>query len=180
MDKDGVINEYFNWLCDLVCKNKFSDTVSYRKLLMYLHDKEFTYAIKKDKSRAADGLNLRYRFSLGGYDYGYISECLDGPCSILEMMVALAVRCEETIMDDPQIGDRTSQWFWGMITNLGFGYMNDKRFDENIADEIIDKFLNREYSPDGHGGLFVIRNCNEDLRVIEIWTQMCHYLSSLM
>lgn len=178
MDKDGVINEYFNWLCDLVCKKKFSETVSYRKLLMYLHDKEFTYVIKKDKNRAADGVDLRYRFALGGYDYGYISECLDGPCSVLEMIVALAIRCEETIMDDPLVGDRTSQWFWGMITNIGLGYMNDKRFDKNVADDIIHKFLNREYSSNGRGGLFTIRNCDEDLRDIEIWTQMCHYLSS--
>lgn len=94
-------------------------------------------------------------------------------------MVALANRCEETIMDDPQMGNRTGQWFWGMITNLGLGHMNNNKFDKDAVDDIIDKFLNREYSPNGKGGLFTVRNCDDDLRNIEIWTQMLWFLDSI-
>ena len=82
-------------------------------------------------------------------------------------------------MDDPKIGDRTSQWFWGMVTNMGLGYMSDNRFDEHVAKEIIDRFLNRDYSQNGRGGLFTVRNCEYDLTNIEIWTQMLWFLDSI-
>ena len=110
MRHKNVEQEYFEWLYDLVCDNRYSEGYSYRKLLSYLHDVEFTYTIPKDSNRAEDGLDLRYRFA---YNTGreYAEEYLDGPCSVLEMMVALAIRCEECIMDDPKYGNRTGQWF---------------------------------------------------------------------
>ena len=83
-------------------------------------------------------------------------------------------------MDDPLIGNRTGQWFWGMITNLGLGSMVDSRFDEEKVKYIVDQFLNRDYSPNGKGGLFTVRNCDCDMRKIEIWTQMLYYLDSIM
>lgn len=178
MRKDEILNEYFEWLYRLVCGDRYSNAISYKKLLAYLHRTEFTYLLSKDKNRAADGVDLRYRFSKERY-HGHVPSCLDGPCSILEMMVALAIRCEETIMDDPKIGDRTSQWFWGMVTNMGLGYMSDNRFDEHVAKEIIDRFLNRDYSQNGRGGLFTVRNCEYDLTNIEIWTQMLWFLDSI-
>ena len=178
MRKDEILNEYFAWLYTLVCGDRYSNAISYKKLLAYLHRTEFTYLLSKDKNRAADGVDLRYRFSKERY-HGHVPSCLDGPCSILEMMVALAIRCEETIMDDPKIGDRTSQWFWGMVTNMGLGYMSDNRFDEHVAKEIIDRFLNRDYSQNGRGGLFTVRNCEYDLTNIEIWTQMLWFLDSI-
>ena len=178
MRKDEILNEYFEWLYQLVCGDRYSNAISYKKLLAYLHHTEFTYLLSKDKNRAADGVDLRYRFSKERY-HGHVPSYLDGPCSILEMMVALAIRCEETIMDDPKIGDRTSQWFWGMVTNMGLGYMSDNRFDERAAKEIIDRFLNRDYSQNGRGGLFTVRNCEYDLTNIEIWTQMLWFLDSI-
>lgn len=154
--------KYFECLHDLVD----SGGVSYRKLLRHLHDIEFTYIIPKDANRATDGQDLRYRF---GYRY-------PGPCSVFEMMVALALRCEETIMDDPRYGNRTAQWFWGMIVNLGLGSMTDERYDEDYIDERIQMMLNRKYAADGKGGLFFVRDCKFDLRKIEIWTQLLWYL----
>lgn len=178
MRKDEILNEYFEWLYQLVCGDRYSNAISYKKLLAYLHHTEFTYLLSKDKNRAADGVDLRYRFELA-CDSIHASRYLKGPCSVLEMMVALAIRCEETIMDDPKIGDRTSQWFWGMVTNMGLGYMSDNRFDEHAAKEIIDRFLNRDYSQNGRGGLFTVRNCEYDLTNIEIWTQMLWFLDNI-
>lgn len=175
----GIINEYFEWLYDLVCGKRYPKTISYRKLLSYLHSITFNYSIPNDANRADDGIALRYRFALE-YDYPDVPECLDGPCSILEMMVALAIRCEENIMDDPNVGDRTGQWFWEMIKNLGLKPMIDEKFNKDIADDIIDRFLNNEYEPDGRGGLFRIRQCEYDLRTVEIWYQLCWYLNSIV
>ena len=82
-------------------------------------------------------------------------------------------------MDDAAIGDRTVQWFWRMIANLGLNGMTDRRFDLGAAEIIIDRFLNRDFEPDGHGSLFVIRNCRYDLRDVETWTSMLWYLDSI-
>ena len=179
---DEIRNEYFEWLYNSVCDKVFSKNNSFRKLLMRLHSIEFTFIIQRDANRADDGINMRRRFAINnGYEHIYdeIMEILDEPCSILEMMIALAIRCEETIMDDPIIGDRTKQWFWGMITNLGLGSMTDDQFDKNYVDSVIQTFLNREYESDGRGGLFTINNCNIDLRDVEIWYQLCWYLDSI-
>lgn len=51
-------------------------------------------------------------------------------------------------------------------------------FDKKIVNIVIEKFLDREYEPNGQGGLFVIRNCRKDLREVPIWQQLCWYLDN--
>lgn len=179
MTRDDITNDYFDWLYNLVCKNRYSDNISYRKLLSYLHDTEFRWSIRRDQNRAMDGIDLRFRFA---HEYIVVENAdayLSGPCSVLEMMIALAIRCEETIMDNPNIGNRTGQWFWGMIVSLGLGSMYDSRFDEYYVRLSIEKFLDRRYDPNGRGGLFTIRHCDRDLTKVEIWYQLCWYLDSI-
>jgi hypothetical protein len=143
---------------------------------------EFVYIIGMDGNRAEDGIDLRYRF---GYEHQYESSMIavyldDQSCSILEMLTALSIRCEEHIMDDPDIGNRTGQWFWNMIVNLGLGSMHDTKFDKNYVDGVILRFFNREYKQNGEGGLFTVNNCKYDLRTAEIWYQMCWYLDEIL
>ena len=178
--KDRIINLYFKWLCDFVCFEKFSSEISYRKLLMFLHKTEFTYILPMDVNRAKDGIDLRWRFTIEHPEFSDAETYLDGPCSVLEMLVALSLRCEETIMDDTRYGNRTSQWFWTMLTNLGLGSMSDEYFDRKKAKENISIFLNREYYPDGTGGLFKLKHCGYDLRDIEIWTQLNWYIETII
>lgn len=175
--EDEIKNDYFKWLYDYVCKGRAHERNSYEKLLMFLHQIEFTFIIPNDVNRAMDGVDLRYRYATYLED-DRVMAILDGPCSVLEMMVALAIRCEETIMDDSRYGDRTGQWFWNMMSNLGIGLMNDDIFDERIVEDITYDFLERRYGPDGKGGLFYIRGCKDDLRDLEIWTQLCWYLDN--
>ena len=179
MFRDQIINDYFEWLWNFTkCRGHSQN----RKIITLLHNIEFRYSIPMDANREEDGIDLRYRFitEVGipkNYQevYGY----LDGPCSVLEMMIALAIRCEESIMDDPDIGDRTSEWFWLMMKNLGLDYMSDRKFDRNVAEEKISIFLDRRYKRNGEGGLFVV-NGRRDLRKVEIWYQMCWYLDTIM
>lgn len=173
----GIEGEYFEWLYDCVCKGRSHDKVSYIKLFEFLHRTRFIFTMPNDINRARDGVDLRYRFAMINDDE-YIMEVLDGPCSVLEMMVALAIRCEETIMDDTRYGDRTGQWFWNMMSNIGIDYMTDDRFDIEVAEEKINIFLERRYEPNGKGGLFYIKGCADDLREFEIWTQLCWYLDN--
>lgn len=180
MIQDEIVNEYFEWLFDIVCEDMFNKNISYRKLLSFLHLTEFRWIIDRDENRALDGLDLRDRFiTFKNYD-DLVLDYLEGPCSVLEMMIALAIRCEETITDNPDFGDRTKQWFWGMINNLGLGSMMDDVFDRRIAEDIVQRFLDRDYAPNGKGGLFTIDNVNRDLRTVEIWYQQNWYLNNFI
>ena len=175
---DKVQNDYFEWLYNIACKDRYAKTISYRKLLMLLHSTEFRYSIAFDSNREEDGVALRFRFSLE-YDIPDVDNYLDSPCSVLEMLIALSLRCEENIMDDPAIGNRTQQWFWKMIANLGLGGMTDSQFDRRVVEDILDRFMDRAYEPDGEGSLFKIRHCDDDLRDVDIWTQLCWYINSI-
>ena len=181
MVRDDVLNEYFDWMYQLVSDKQYIGDRSYRKLLSKLYNIPFTYTIDMDGNRAADGIDLRYRF---GYERNYedyiIASFLDDkPCSVLEMIVALALRCE-TIMEDPDYGDRTGEWFWGMIESLGLESMDDTSFNRDYVDDVIDIFLSRDYGRDGRGGLFTIKHPKRDLRTVEIWYQMNWYLDSIL
>ena len=182
MFEDRIRDEYFDWLYDYVCKGRVHNKISYIKLFNCLHNIEFVYHMRSDADRAEDGISLRYRFAINTGDDDLVQRdimfALDGPCSVLEMMVALSIRCEENIMDNTNYGDRTGQWFWGMISNLGIGPMHDDIYDEEIVIRHINIFLDREYEPNGKGGLFYIRDCIDDLRDVEIWVQLCWYLDN--
>ena len=172
-------NEYFEWMCQLVCNERYSRRLSYQKLLRHLHNIDFQYMLPMDGNRAEDGIDLRYRF---GYENGYsneeISTYLDNkPCSVLEMMIALSFRIEEEIMINSKYGNRTGQWFWNMIVNLGLGKMDDNNFNEQYVYNVIQDFLHHRYSRDGHGSLIVIPNSQDDLRKVEIWTAFMRYLN---
>lgn len=179
MTKDELTDLYFDWIYQLVVDNRYSK--SYRKLFARLHSTEFTYTIPMDGNRAEDGIDLRYRFGREHSfpDAAIRSDLDDSSCSILEMMTALAIRCEEHIMDDPDIGNRTGQWFWSMLINLGLGSMDDSRFDRHFVDQVLERFLERDYEPNGKGGLFTVNN-GRDMRTTEIWYQMNYHLSELI
>lgn len=148
---------------------------------MRLHETEFVFTIPMDDNRAVDGIDLRYRFGDEcSFPGPMIASLLDdSPCSVLEMMVALAVRCEEHIMDDPDIGNRTGKWFWGMIRNLGLDGMNDFRFDCRYVDDVLYRLLERRYGRNGDGGLFTVNN-GRDMRQTDIWYQMNYYLDGIV
>ena len=180
MTEDELIDRYFEWMYQLVVDNRYSNK-SYRKLFSRLHDTEFTYTIPMDGNRAEDGIDLRYRFGREqNYSDPMIASLLDNrPCSILEMMTALAIRCEENLMDNPEAGDRTGLWFWDMLDSLGLGTMDDSRFSRSYTDKVLHRFLERKYARNGDGGLFTVNN-GHDMRTTEIWYQMNYHLSELI
>ena len=177
MARWSITDQYFEWLCDLVHDSSQPQYISYNKLLSQLFDTQFRFSIPKDENSAVWGMNLRYIFAIS-HGYGEEGE-IPGPCSVLEMMVALAIRCEESIMDNPAMGDRTGQWFWEMIVSLGLGSMTDYIYNSEYVADVLDRFLDRRYEPNGRGGLFTIHNCEYDLRNVEIWYQLCWYLDTI-
>lgn len=166
---------YFDWLYGSMCDDILAKDISYLKLFSKMNSIEFIAKHPRDDNRIEDGLDLRYRY------YSMMDEPtryeINEPCSVLEVIVALAIKCEEHITDDPYIGDRTGQWFWKMISNLGLNGMYDDVYDGEYVEKCIYRFIDREYEPNGRGGLFYIEGIEEDLRDVEIWVQLLWYLN---
>lgn len=175
------LNErYFKWMYQLVYSSQTDKRgLSYEKLFNLLYDIEFRYSIDLDSNRYSDGIDLRTRFGYeASIDPVLINNYLNRrPCSVLEMMLALAIRCEEHIMDNHDAGNRTGYWVQLMIKNLGLSSFYDFRFDEKRVESIIEIFLDRKYEYNGRGSLFIVNNPIRDLRTVEIWYQMNWYLN---
>lgn len=183
MTADHIRDEYFEYLYQIVCGEDIIAKLSWRSLLWHLFNTPFRISyIQMDENRARDGINMRYRFGDDAqYPRNVIYSCLgDDECSVLEMMIALAIRMEDEIMASSEFGDHTSLWFWSMIGSLGLNAMTDFEYNFDDVEFILDRFMDREYGPDGEGGLFYIPECQKDLRHIEIWYQMCEYLNNLI
>lgn len=180
--KHNLEERYFNWMRKLVCDREHSDPFRYEKLFRHLNSTEFVYILAMDGNREADGIDLRYRFAYEKkYDDALVEQYLDSDlCSILEMMVALAVRCEEHVMCDPDIGDRTWMWFWEMIGSLGLTGMTDDQYQQEYVERVLRDFMLRRFSRNGHGGLFTIQSGDCDMRSTEIWYQLCHWLNEFI
>ncbi len=169
-------HEYYKWLCRFVMTSRRR---CYRILMRYLYQTPFVVVVDMDDNRYADGLELRSTFA---DEYGYSDEDIkhamgDDPCNILEVMLALAIRCENNIMEDTSVGDRTDKWFWMMIDNSYLGTLTDDAFDAKKADAIIHRIIYRTYEPNGLGGLFRLKYPPEDLRTVELWYQLNWYLT---
>lgn len=177
---------YLSYLCSLVGLDN-RDGKSYMILAHLLHDKDYYWTLPMDENRAYDGIALRNRWYTlvkdakmpDGETPRYSYDALSRTCSVFEMMVALAVRCDEAIMWDKSKGDRTAQWFWCMIENLGFTEYSDDSIlvdASNIISTTIQNALDRTYEYDGLGGFWPVKNPTRDQREVELWYQMCSYL----
>lgn len=169
LNNTAIVSRYFEWLCD-----KINAREGYSKLLWKLHSLQFRWSISNDDNRAIDGKILRDKFAndCGIADYS----ALNGPCSVLEMLVGLAIRCENDIMNIWENGDNTAFWFWQMIENCGLFEATDDNFDDILVEVTIDSILDREYNSSGIGGFFPLKNAQEDQREVEIWYQMSFWL----
>ncbi len=178
MIKNLIISKndnYFKWLCTLI-ESETYDINMWMNVLEALYSKPFYYVHPKDVNRIEDGSELWTRYceiiNLSKNDnqnHNFVS--------ILEVMIALAIRCENEIMSCIDGSNHTSIWFFDMLDSLGLVELFNENFDINEFEYITDRFLNRNYDPDGKGGLFYIPGINTDLREIEIWYQMNWYLN---
>lgn len=170
--RNEVVNDYFYWLVDIISNG---EEQSYTRLLKQLFDTPFIPTLDRDLNRVHDGLDLRDRYS---YETGIDFDISD-QCTVLEMMIALSIRCENDVMYNPALGDRTYIWFWLMIRNLGLTNMTDNRFNSRLVESTLKRLIDRTYGPDGEGGLFYVPGVY-DMRDKEIWYQMNTFLGSLM
>ena len=179
MNASGL--NYYRWLLSKIDIFKHEE---HRTLVSVLFDRVYDCFIANDSNRKETGLYLRYVFEEEtGYPISEYKEVgLNVPCSVLEMLVGLAMSIENDIMYDPEIGDRTAEWFWMMIYNLGLHKATneeiglDFRFGIAYIDHILNTWLDRTFDYDGTGSPFPLENPHEDQRKVEIWYQAMAYL----
>lgn len=170
-EQQRIRDSYFLWLCSFVERRATADK---RHCLAILFERGFYGRIPNDENRAEDGLHLRNRFyEETGQDVEL--SLRRAPCSMLEMLIALSCHIDYFI-----IGESPAKWFWEMIDNLGLHIFAETdplaRSLRHENDIIIQTFLEREYRPNGKGGLFPLKKAYEDQRGTEIWYQMQEYL----
>lgn len=168
--------QYYEWiLCTI---NDTHKNRRYSKLLKTLFNIPFYYTIPLDHNRESDGISLRYEYcEYANLDYRVVAAQIDyKPCSMLEMMTALALRGHRYFM--PEFKNYISIWFWDMINNLGLRCYDDQNYNHAEVCKIINNFMNRRYEPNGFGGLFKINGFKKDLRSMEIWAQFTNYIST--
>lgn len=177
----GILRKkYFLWMINIVgpAPGKYRRK-NYRDLLEHMNHTEFVPFHPMDENRVDDGIELRYRFGREeDIPDAEISVSLDNrECSVLEIMVSLAIRMEETITSDPDYGDRTGLWFWDMVESMRLMNMDDIQFAAETVDRALNRMIHREYASNGLGGLFTVQNPREDMRNVEIWYQMMWWLT---
>lgn len=176
IDRAIVQKDYFNWLKSLVLAEE-----NYSFLWWKLHHMIYLWIVDLDENRAEDGRYLRYSFTITAYDrIDYnpeeVEEYLAGPCTVFEMLVALAKRIEHDVMDDVDEEDRTYIWFHEMIKNLGLDKYDDSHYNDDEVDDIVHRFMGRKYPKNGKGNAFLAGQKGGPLfQDLELWTQMQNY-----
>lgn len=162
--------KYLKFLMDIVDTSEDDYGMLFNKLL----DIPFVYFVGNDDNRAVDGLNLRFEYE---EEYGKVHELDEDECSLLEMFIALARRCDVDMMYDEDYGNRVPHWFWLMMDNIGLSDFDNFNYDEDLIEKLCDKFNYRKYTKEGkNGGAFPISRPKEDLRDVELWFQMSWYM----
>ena len=168
---DEFSRRYFEYLVyeNIVAKP------SWIPILEILHSRDYYSMMIMDNSREGDGKLLRDNFmaKINGQDAITFnsSPWADVPCSMLEMMIALSNRLVyEFYSVDDDIYPMSTIIFASMMDSLGINVEMDSQED---IENIITRFIRREYSPDGEGSLFDLRGKTVDIdwRDLPIWNQ---------
>lgn len=170
-------DEYLDYLSEKV---GYKGNTLFHNILYKLLMIEYLPYKGLDSNRAGDGLSLRKAFCLDRFvEYDGEARLVFGPkCTVLEMMVALAIRTELDVAGDPSGEDRTAHWFDVMLESMGLTMYTGEYFNETEVASIVWKMQNHEYSSTGEGGLFKIpEGTGFDMRTLEIWSQMNAYIT---
>lgn len=156
-------SDYYIWLRELVGYR------TYKKLLKHLDTIPYTWIFTLDENRAAGGMNLRREYA---WDTSTNEDDVRvGPCTVLEMLIGVASHMED------QTGTPVSDCFWMLMENLSLDQYDDSNYNSKGVEEIIEKWLGHNYSSNGAGSLFPLRNYPGDCRNLDIWSQMNAWIS---
>lgn len=164
-----IWEDYCDWLVEKVD----FDGENYSKLVELLHNTPFIFLLERDEDRVDDALALRDEFfSEFGLKYGDF----DRGCSVLEVLVALACRLDAEYIGDPA-DPHPEMIFEEMLENLGLLRFKDRRFESNRVEEIVDRWIDRDFDFDGVGSPFPLLDARRDQREVTLWSQAMKYVS---
>lgn len=161
------MSDYLTWIIDIF------DGKDHECLFKQLMTVPFRYSVQLDANILPCVRRFRRKM---GRDY-------DGPRgtpTVLEVLCTLAVECEDQLMHNDDYGNRTTQWFWIMLYNLGVNIYDDEHYSDKIAEKVeerVDIFLDREYDYNGEGNIWTVNNPYYDMTRAPIWEQMNWYLT---
>lgn len=175
MASERIDDRYFEWLYGLFGSVRNANPArSYWEVSKVLYSTEFVWLIANDDNRVSDGLELRAQFLDEQGSDGADEEWSRLGCSVLEMLIALSQRASFESETEP------AAWFGIFLQNLDLVEFRDDRWtkaNQSIVEEILERFVYRNYHPDGTGGLFPLNSPPEDQRRVELWYQLASYLS---
>lgn len=165
---------YFLWLCNKVERLEVpTPSLTHWYMFKQLHQTEFVWIVPWDDNRAADGVALRPRFFVElGRDEEEAQEYRHIPCSVLEMFVAFAERIPEVVSERMT----STQWFWEMLRNLKLEEQNDANYNPVVVDEILQKFIWRNYTLSGEGSAFPLHEPTRPVYDVDLWYQLFDYV----
>jgi len=165
-------NNYYVWLCEMINLRAHS---GYSKLVSFLFNTEYYWLVSNDRNRSEDGKQLRFDYIFKNNDRSDDS-WIDEPCSVLEMLIALASRIRIDIMPDFDL--EIEDWFWQFVSNLELDEFDDRHFYKVEASQKIDDFLERTGKNDLFSGqkksVHEQKKWSQDT---EIWYQMHFWLA---
>jgi hypothetical protein len=166
---DPLGEAYFHWLVEQV-REEGHQRKTYWDLLKIMHTAEFVWLVPNDDNRISDGLDLRTEFL---NEQEERESTVDGPCSVLEVMVGLSRRVAFLA------GGNAEGWAWQLMCNLELHKHHDPLRRPRTVTQILHALVWRLYDPDGSGGFFPLGFPKQDQRKVEIWYQMAEYVQEI-
>jgi hypothetical protein len=182
LTRDDYEDAYYSWLlrrASIPVKSKSDAGNKYSLLLSYLYSKMFSWSHPMDENLSVNGLNLRNKFVSENpkyKDFATVVPMSLTHCTMLEIMVELAVACDNAITD-PGDATQANKWFWIMIKSMGLDGLTNEHFDVMVADSIVEICIKREFEPNGEGSFFCVNGpVDDDFRNLSIWAQFLAYI----
>lgn len=185
MKTDSLSELYLDWLLMLINADNYKGK-SYIKLCSLLNKIPFKPVLKLDENRSADVKSLLRETYIQSKSDWYrlqddeIMKFPDEPISFLELIISLAMRIDLDFMREINQIDNTRIYFWVLVRNLGILEYDDENWGEDAIISVVNRLnvvQDRKYDFDGNGGLFPLENAEMDQRNVQIWNQLCQFVS---
>ena len=174
------MKDYFDYLYSI----GFDDDGDHERLARLLFEIPYEWENDRDENRMWDGVEMRREYEeVCKIDRSYdISRCLNGDaCTMLEFFVGFAYRLvrdmfNHDIFDMSYIPKLIKMWFDEDHLDI-WRFVNEEmdEDEEGVSEAVVDQldiWVHCNYEYDGScGGLFIIRDPEEDIRYTEMWVQ---------
>lgn len=166
---DEVIR-YSEWLKSLA-RSWIDLPGSFNSLVTHLDARIFVAGVERDENRITDAIFFRDE-----YYEGASSDLVEKPISVLEVLMALASRCCDNIIGEPDEFNY-GKIFTDMLINLGLLRFDDGSYSNEEVDVIIDNFLNRNFGKHGEGSIVYLQEPRHNPKKVDLWYLMMWYIT---